>query len=282
MIKLNVAGVSIAAEGFDNEYFKRRTADYTGDFDKPDMTVRVSVKDFIARPSDKVYATRDARFFCETQDEYIFYDMYKDICVASVRASKDWSEVSSELIDVSEIGGADTDIRKFNMLGEAFRYRILEMNGIVYHSSTIIYDNSAVLFTADSGTGKSTHTELWKKHFGAEIINDDSPAIRCTKNGLTVFGTPWSGKTEFNINAFAPMMALVFLERSEVNFAERITYKKALPYLVHGMMTRPVYKPSMEKALAVIEQIAANVPLYKLGCNISREACEVIKNKIFG
>lgn len=282
MIKLNVAGVSIAAEGFDNEYFKRRTADYIADFEKSDMSVRVAVKDFIKRPSDAVYATRDTRFFCETQDEYVFYDMYKETCVAVVRASKDWAVVSSELIDVSGMGGADTDVREFNMLGEVFRYRILELNGIVYHSSTILYEDSAVLFTADSGTGKSTHTELWKKNFGAEIINDDSPAIVCRSGKLWVCGTPWSGKTEFNINAAAPMKALVFLERSKVNFAEAISYKNALPYLVHGMMTRPVYKSSMEKALAMIEKIAETVPLYKLGCNISREACEVIKNKIFG
>ena len=282
MIKLNISGILIAAEGFDNEYFKRRTADYTADFEKSDMTVCVSLKDYIERPLDKVYAVRGTRFFCETQDEYVFYDMYKEICVASVRASKDWSEVSAEIIDVSEIGGADTDIRKFNMLGEVFRYRILEKNGIVYHSSTILFDNCAILFTADSGTGKSTHTELWKKYLGADIINDDSPAIRLAENGLTVFGTPWSGKTEFNINASAPMKALVFLERSKVNYAERISYKEALPQLVHGMMTRPVYRNSMEKALFMIEQIAAKIPLYKLGCDISRQACDVIKNKIFG
>lgn len=282
MIKLKIADILILAEGFDNEYFIRRTRAYASDFENADMSVSVSVCDKIEPPSLEAIAVRGERFFCETETEYIFYDMHNELCVACIWASKDWTSVRSELLDVSNIGGAPTDVRMFNMLGEVFKYRILNDNGIVYHSSCILYNNSAVLFTANSGTGKSTHTSLWKEHFGAEILNDDSPVIKLVGDSMMAFGTPWSGKTEYNLNVSVPVKALVFLQRSETNFAERISYKDALLNLINGMMTRPVYKPYMDKALKMIEHIAQNIPLYKLGCNISREACEVIKNKIYG
>lgn len=281
MLKITVAGIGIYADGFDDEFFVRRTKDYAADVNSPDFSVSVKINENIERPRCDIYAVRENRYFCETDTEYVFYDMHKDLCVALIRASKDWSEVSSELSDVSHIGGASNDIRKFNMLGEVFRYRIPEKNGIVYHSSSVLYKDTAVLFTADSGTGKSTHTGLWKKYFGAEIINDDSPAIRIYDDTVTVFGTPWSGTTELNMNVSAPMKALVFIERSEKNYAESVSCGDILPNFVHGMMTRPVYKASMEKAVNVLDNIAKNISFYKLGCNISREAAEIIKNKIF-
>ena len=73
---------------------------------------------------------------------------------------------------------------------------------MLLHSSAVVVDGYAYLFSADSGTGKSTHTGLWKQHFGdrAYIINDDKPAIRKVDGEWYVFGTPWSGKTDTSVN----------------------------------------------------------------------------------
>ena len=70
-----------------------------------------------------------------------------------------------------------------------------------------------------SGTGKSTHTALWLKNFAprASIINDDKPAIRIQKDGIFVYGTPWSGKTDQNKNVKVPLQGIAFLERGEEN-----------------------------------------------------------------
>ena len=69
-------------------------------------------------------------------------------------------------------------------------------HSIAIHSSVIVHSGRAVLFLGESGTGKSTHTRLWREHIpGAQLLNDDSPIVRVVEGVPTVFGSPWSGKT---------------------------------------------------------------------------------------
>ena len=110
--------------------------------------------------------------------------------------------------------------------GTAFYSGLLYFGGFMLHSSAVLMDEKAYLFTADSGTGKSTHTSLWKKAFGedrVQILNDDKPAVRITKDGIFACGTPWSGKTNLNVNKIVPLAAIGFLERSSENWIERKT-----------------------------------------------------------
>ena len=123
------------------------------------------------------------------------------------------------------------DELEYIFTGAVFYETLLHFNGFMLHSSGVCADGSAYLFSADPGTGKSTHTDLWLKYVdGAEIINDDKPAIRLIDQGVYVYGTPWSGKTDRNINMRMPLGALVFLERSETNHIKEITAEEAIPY----------------------------------------------------
>ncbi len=86
-------------------------------------------------------------------------------------------------------------------LADVFNKKILKYNAIFLHSSAILYKGKAYLFSADSGVGKSTHTKLWIKKFGAEnvqIINDDKPIIRFIDNDWYVYGSPFDGGTGIN------------------------------------------------------------------------------------
>ena len=111
------------------------------------------------------------------------------------------------------------------------------------------------------------------------IINDDKPAIRLTDNKLWVYGTPWSGKTDKNINMKVPLGAIVFLERSENNWVKEIEPKEAIP-LVMQQTIRPVEKDKMIMLLDMLDRVLSSVKLYRLGCNISDEAVEVSYNGI--
>ena len=99
------------------------------------------------------------------------------------------------------------------------------------HSSAVVVDGYAYLFSADSGVGKSTHTDLWLKLLGekAFIVNDDKPAIRNIDGEWFVYGTPWCGKNNTNKNAKIKLGAIVFLERSEDNWIEQEEIKEAIP-----------------------------------------------------
>lgn len=166
--------------------------------------------------------------------------------------------------------------------GAAFYEGIINYNGFLLHSSGVCVDGWAYLFSADSGTGKSTHTALWQKYLGADrarIINDDKPAIRIADGQIYVYGTPWSGKTDQNINMRMPLGAIVFLERSTENFIRPITAQEAIPKLFQQTL-RPHDPAQMNKLLDVLDRVLSETPLYRLGCDMSKEAVELSFNTI--
>ena len=86
---------------------------------------------------------------------------------------------------------------------------------VLFHGSCIAVDGIGYLFTAKNGTGKSTHTRLWRELLKdrAVMVNDDKPLIRIDENGAVVYGTPWDGKHRLSTNTSVPLKALCVLER---------------------------------------------------------------------
>lgn len=167
------------------------------------------------------------------------------------------------------------DDLEYIFTGGAFYEALLHFNGFMLHSSGVVKDGYAYLFSADPGTGKSTHTELWQKYFGEEnavIINDDKPAIRMIDDKLYVYGTPWSGKTDKNINMKVPLGAIVFIERSVGNnWVKPISVSEAIP-LIMGQTIRPRDKDTMIKLLDMLDVVLRNINIYKLGVDMSEDA----------
>lgn len=158
--------------------------------------------------------------------------------------------------------------------GSEFYHKLLDFDGFMLHASAVAIDNKAYLFSAKSGTGKSTHTELWQRHFGEDraiIINDDKPAIRFVDNQFYVYGTPWSGKSDKNHDLKVPLKCIVFIERSETNWINLIDGKQALKSILDQTL-RPKQLAKMDKLLALVDKLLKTIPIYKMGCNISEDA----------
>ncbi|WP_010243551.1 hypothetical protein [Acetivibrio cellulolyticus] len=158
--------------------------------------------------------------------------------------------------------------------GSEFYHKLLDFNGFMLHASAVAIENKAYLFSAKSGTGKSTHTELWQKYFGedkAVIINDDKPAIRFIDNKFYVYGTPWSGKTDKNLNIKVPLKSIIFIERAETNWINQIDSRQAIK-LILDQTLRPKQIEKMDKLFSLLDKLLKTVPIYKMGCNISEDA----------
>lgn len=151
--------------------------------------------------------------------------------------------------------------------------RMTEFNTLLFHGSVIAVDGEAYLFTAKSGTGKSTHTRLWREVFGerAVMINDDKPLLKVTGSGVTAFGTPWNGKHRLGENTSAPLKAICVLERGERNRIRELPVSAALPFLIQQMY-RPADAADLTRSLALLDMLANQLPLYRLQCNISHDA----------
>lgn len=150
-----------------------------------------------------------------------------------------------------------------------------EKDRFLMHGAVVAWKNQGYLFTAPSGTGKSTHLALWKKYLGdqAEVINGDKPLLKVTEDEVWVYGTPWAGKEQWQVNKKVALKGICFLERGEKNSIQKIDSFSALPFLM-----RQVYftdaPQSAGKTMELLDQMLKIVPLYKMKCDISKEAFE--------
>lgn len=168
------------------------------------------------------------------------------------------------------------DEYEYVIVGDKFHHEILKRDGLMFHSSCVVVDDKAYLFSADSGTGKSTHTALWLELFGerAYILNDDKPVIRALGNELFAFGTPFSGKTELNLNKKVKIGGICFISRGETNSIEKITPKQALPLFMRQTI-RKVDNEELTTLLSVMDKLLSQTALYSLSCNMDIEAAKV-------
>lgn len=147
---------------------------------------------------------------------------------------------------------------------------------LLIHGSAIVVDGEAYLFTARSGTGKSTHTRLWREKFGdrAYMLNDDKPMLRADGGTVTVYGTPWDGKHHLSRNTSAPLKALIRLERGETNSIVPLSPIEMLPTLLTAAY-RSEDRATAERILDMENTILQSVGLYGLRCNMDPDAADV-------
>ena len=153
---------------------------------------------------------------------------------------------------------------------------LFEQGVLMTHGSTVAVDGRAYLFTAKCGTGKSTHTRLWRQVFGdrAAIVNDDKPFLKLTDNGILACGSPWSGKHGLDTNIIVPLQGICILERGKENRIARILPEEALPMLLHPTHC-PLALHNREPFEALVLQLAQTVPLWRMECNMDPQAADI-------
>ena len=151
------------------------------------------------------------------------------------------------------------------------------------HSSVIIYNNSAVLFLGESGTGKSTHTRLWLNHIaGSRLLNDDSPILSIDDGEPVVHGSPWSGKGQVYINESYPVKAIVRIKQHPFNKLQKLNTLESFGALY------PSFPPAFLKdnffeghICEIISKVISTTPVYLLHCLPNREAAEMVKEALY-
>ena len=154
--------------------------------------------------------------------------------------------------------------------------KLFDFDTLLFHGSVVAVDGNAYLFTAKSGTGKSTHTRLWRELLGerAVTVNDDKPFLEITENGVTVHGSPWNGKHRLGSNISVPLRAVCILERGGENEIRQISPREALLMLMQ-QSNRPLDKGKMPKYLELLDGLAERTAFYRLRCNMEPQAAEI-------
>lgn len=157
---------------------------------------------------------------------------------------------------------------------------LISQDILLFHCSALAYRGKAYLFAASSGTGKSTHTRLWREAFGEDVvmINDDKPLLRVTRQGVTVFGTPFAGKEGLQTNTSAAVGGIVLLHQAKENTIRPLTMEESYPRLL-TQTYRPKDPVRLIKTMELVHTMA-KLPVFSLGCTISREAAELARETL--
>ena len=206
--------------------------------------------------------------------------------VATVQADIDYEwerEKSSAVCEKRKPIVTDDAYREELAVYRKIAEKMPDFDTVLFHGSVIAVDGQGFLFTAKSGTGKSTHTRLWRELLGdrAVMVNDDKPLLHITDEGTIAYGTPYNGKHHLGCNMSVKLKGICILTRGETNSIRKITKSEA-----YSMLVQQIYRPAdpvqMGKTLKLIDKLAEVTEFYKLSCNMDIEAAEVAYNGMKG
>ena len=223
------------------------------------------------------------KFIVGLADKYIeinsVYDalrnFFKDYLVTDVTpdfsVSLNQEDISAEQEVTSENQFSPTYLETLALLRKLAEI-LPSHNRILMHGASISYNEHAYLFTAPSGTGKSTHIRLWKKYLGddVKIVNGDKPFISLEDEPV-IYGSPWAGKENWHRNCKKPLKGICFVQRGTTNSIRRIEASDCL-----SLLFKQVYLPADTLAagltLELVDMLIKKVPLYVLTCDMSEDA----------
>ena len=155
---------------------------------------------------------------------------------------------------------------------------------VAIHSSCIVYKNKAVLFLGESGTGKSTHTRLWREHIqGAVLLNDDSPMIRVEDGKVWAYGSPWSGKTPCYKQERYELVGCVRLSQAPYNQIKKLSVLQAYGAIHPSCPPEFAYDSVLyDHVSGFISNLLSKVPFYHLACLPDKEAACLSCSTVMG
>ncbi len=150
---------------------------------------------------------------------------------------------------------------------------VLNYDTLLMHGAVIATGENAYMFSAPSGTGKTTHIKLWLENDRESfVVNGDKPLIRIIKDKAFACGTPWSGSEGMDTNRMVPLKSIILMERSEKNHIEEIDFAQAYLFLLQQTFI-PKEASKAKKALSLLSSLHNKLSLYRFRCNNYEEDC---------
>ena len=166
----------------------------------------------------------------------------------------------------------------------AYGLATLPLQTIAIHTSVIQYKGRTVLFLGESGTGKSTHTRLWRENIeGAVLLNDDSPMLRIIDGKPWMFGSPWSGKTPCYKTESYPLAACVRLSQAPHNKIRRLSIPQGYAAIHPSCPPDFAYDDTLYDHISnTISDVLSQVPMFHLECLPDADAARLSCQTVFG
>lgn len=176
-----------------------------------------------------------------------------------------WTDIHSGIVYLQ--GNMELYLLRF-ALWVGYGLMTCRKDTLAIHSSCIVYNDKAVLFLGESGTGKSTHTRLWREHIaGANLLNDDSPIIRVADGKVWAYGSPWSGKTPCYKNERHELKGCVRLSQAPYNMINKLSVLQSYGALHPSCAPEFAYDEYLYDGVSrTLNGILSSVSCYHLAC----------------
>lgn len=229
----------------------------------------------------KLIHKRELEWYITNQEKYfhriVMRDEKSSKLVALMKANREWTNIF--ITYIPHYPNIEFIIHAI-FVEIVFRNRILFHDGLVVHASAVVYKDYCILFSAPSGTGKSTQAKLWEKYLKAVVINDDHPAIKCVNNKTFVYGTPWAGSGKKLENKHAPLKAVIILEQSQDNTLRKLPFTEAINHFLPRFFLPYYNNELMKKAMDLFEAMFLHIPVYLLKCKPDRETVYMVLEEV--
>lgn len=213
------------------------------------------------------------------------YETTKDFCSDYFCEDENFdifaSTTDKEIADESAlVEGSSLNQAEQLCIYRSIAKQLPNFNRFVFHGAAITYKDKGVLFTAPSGTGKTTHIRFWKKVFGDDVlvVNGDKPILKVDEN-VTVYGTPWAGKENYQLNRQAPLKSICVIKRGTDNTVTRLKDEEAVKCLMQQIYL-PKDPVALTKTLSLLSTLIKTVPCYVASVDMSDTAAKTTKEAI--
>lgn len=245
----------------------------------PEYSYQICITDKISQLAGKVIAVRSDIVVYQTsfgesrllgiKGKDTFYACYHEI-----------SEGQAEVfLSMHEISGLHIDPVFSSMF--ALERHMIKRDSLILHCAYTVYKGKAILFSAPSGTGKSTQAELWKQYRGSRIVNGDRALLRKIDGVWSACGWPVCGSSDICESEDTPLYTIVMLRQGETNYIERLSPIQTFTQL-YAQTTINQWNPAfVQRAMELIEDLIGQVPVYQLTCNMTEDAVKCLEQVIF-
>ena len=260
-------------EGFALNEIKRQFAPFETQMDKlPFCRIR-----FFDRTVDVIRrGTRIAKL-----GEHAFYTTDRGVMVANATCFAEVVEDHTGIDVFLPKNGKVPERQLSFLILQAYRYILCHAGQFQMHSAVVTCEGKAVAFCGIPGAGKSTQAHLWEQHRNAKALNLDQPAVLFEEGGVTVSGSPWSGKEDCYLPDTAPLAAIFFVEQAPENRVVPMTAGETFAHLLPNNYLYPVSPEYAALHQAAVMKVAQRVPAYRLRCTVSSDAVEAAYQAVF-
>lgn len=209
----------------------------------------------------------------DIKGQIFFSRNYREI--AMLREKEDWTQFN--------IYAQERDKQAIQEMVLVGFYSYVSLRQTLFlHASAIDYNGKSVVYTASSGTGKTTQAELWMKHRGAKILNGDKVFLKQEADTIHAWGSPWTGSSPYGLNSSAPLEAIIILKQAKENSIRRLDTLEAMAEFLPNVFFPRWDERCEQGVLDFLDKVMSETKFYLLSCRPDEEAVEITEKAIFG